>query len=187
MPQQMYLCRGKREVVPPAAPACLLSCSLVRPAAPAVLGSLPPAGAVHPRLLPALKTEFCVLTARACLPPAPCRLLLLFSCRESRITSGGLLLKLNDVLSLSSCPRTTGCTFRASRNSPFSPAHAPTGGTCQRGENFSPRSCPRACCLHIQNLDSQTAPSQNRLQRACNRLPIHSPIPSPPAVPCALS
>jgi len=37
---------------------------------------LPPAGAVHPRLLPALKTEFCVLTARACLPPAPCRLLL---------------------------------------------------------------------------------------------------------------
>ena len=44
--------------------------------------------------------------------PIPSACPLLFSCRESRITSGGLLPKLNDVLPLSSCPRTTGCTFR---------------------------------------------------------------------------
>lgn len=170
---------------------------------PAVLGSCPenPSLDFHPAPLPAHRhgnqspeTGYCCTLARYDMTPqnrAPSpRLLLLFSCRESWKTSGGLLLKLNDVLPLSSCPRTTGCTFRASRNSPFSPAHAPTGGTMfELTRKIRTSSCPRAYGWHAnegQYFSLVACP----LRIACNVPAIAcpcTPMPSPPAVPCALS
>lgn len=68
MPQQMYLCRGKREVVPPAAPAAVLVRPALPPCLPAVLLSRPACCSCCPRLPAARSCRLPVLSILGCSP-----------------------------------------------------------------------------------------------------------------------